>query len=515
MNSKLSSDSDQIVLATQQRWGLFLAAAIASGTGLATELLLGTLASYLAGNQALSYGLAIGIFLAALGLGSYLSQFIASDDDWEKLLIRFCQIELVLGPLIALLPLGLFGLFVWDRFLWLGLGLVTLVIGTLAGLEIPLLVRILERQQATKQAISQVLALDYLGALVGSLLFPTLLLPLLGMFPSAALLGTLPPLVGFGLGLLFPELRRWGWSGLVIGGLLALFIPFATQAGDRLENSLYDAPVVYREQSAYQRIVLTRWRDDLRLFLDGDLQFSSFDEYRYHEALVHPALSLVSAKQVLVLGAGDGLALREILKYPNIEQVILVELDPSVVRLAKTHPRLSAINHNAFSDPRVNVIYGDAFRIAPSLLEKFDLIVADFPDPDQPSLAKLYSQEFYQQLRSHLTPNGVLATQATSPFFAPKAYQCIAQTLHAAGFESYPYQAQVPSFGPWGFILASLKPLNLQSMSLQAETQYLTPQLLGALFLLPGDLAVSETKVNRLTQPTVTNYLLDRRWDLY
>lgn len=499
----------------QQRW-LLAAAAISSSVGLAAELLLGTLASYLVGNTALAYGVAVGGFLAAMGLGAYISQFIALDNQQRQLLRVFLQIELLIAPLTAGLPIGLFVIFVADGPIWLGLFLVTLILGILSGLEVPILTRIIEQDHDVKFALAGVLALDYVGALIGSLAFPVLFLPLLGLFPTAVLIGSLPAFVVFRLGRLFRGMRSWSYWGLCIGIGLCVFAPFVIPFSDRLENTLYRAPIVTRIQSNYQRIVLTRSGHDTRLFLDGDLQLSTVDEYRYHEALVHPALSTNSQRRhILVLGAGDGMALREILKWPEVRKVVLIELDPAVVKLARQYPVLAESNAHALDDPRVDIIFGDAFKLAPQLPDTFDVIIADFPDPDRPALAKLYSQGFYRQLLSRLAPQGIFVTQASSPFFAPKVMDCIATTLTATDLQVYPYTVNVPSFGPWGFVLASPESVQLSSGNLTIPTRFLTPALLPELFQLPADISIGKARINRLTDPVIVQYQADPRWSAY
>jgi spermidine synthase len=499
----------------QQRNLLLLAAAISSASGLASELLLGTLASYLVGNEALSYGIAVGGFLAAMGVGSYLSRFVGNRGD--TLLTAFMTVELLIAPLNAVLPLGLFVLFVVGGQIWLGLSLVTLVLGTLAGLEIPLLTRMVEEEEGVKDALAGVLAMDYFGALVGSLAFPVILLPLVGMFPAAAILGIFPAVMVFFLGRAFPKLHRWRIFGLMIALLLTAFAVMVVPITERLENNLYGAPIIEQTQSSYQRLVLTRQGSDVRLFLDGDLQFSTTDEYRYHEALVHPALEAASQpKKVLLLGAGDGLALREVLKWNSVEQATLVELDPKVVEWAKTHPALVNANQQAFADPRVEVRYGDAFQLISELEDTFDVIIADFPNPDRNVLAKLYSLGFYRQLQAHLAPGGAIVTQASSPFFAPKAFSCIATTLDAIVENIYPYRTNVPSFGPWGFVLATKTAFNPQlSHEIPVKTQFLSPALFSSLFVLPKDMVLEEVDVNTLAHPVIVKYERDRRWLLY
>lgn len=499
----------------QQQKLLLLAAAISSASGLASELLLGTLTSYLVGNEALSYGIAVGGFLAAMGVGSYLSRFVGNESN--TLLKAFMIVELSIAPLNAILPLGLFVLFIVGGQVWLGLSLVTLILGTLAGLEVPLLTRMVEAQTGVKDALAGVLAMDYFGALVGSLAFPVLLLPIVGMFPAAAILGIFPAVMVFLIGRAFPQLKQWRSRGLAVVVFLSFLAVLVVPITQRLENNLYGAPVVQRTQSAYQRLVLTRRGSDVRLFLDGDLQFSTTDEYRYHEALVHPALSgMSSPKKVLLLGGGDGLALREVLKWNSVEQVMMIELDPKVVEWAKTYPALRSANENAYADSRVEVRYGDAFNLVSELEEQFDVIIADFPDPDRSVLAKLYSVGFYRQLQAHLSPTGRLVTQASSPFFAPKAFSCIATTLKEVSFQVYPYTVNVPSFGPWGFILATQTPFNPElSSELPENTRYLSPEMFPSLFVLPKDITLETVEVNTLAHPVIVNYERDRRWILY
>ena len=500
----------------RQQQLLLMAAAVSSSCGLAVELLLGTLASYLVGNQALAYGVAVGGFLAAMGIGSYFSKYIATNPDANfqqaELLHAFVKVELAIAPLTALLPLGLFALFVYDGELWLGLCLSTIILGILAGLEVPLLTRVLELESSLKDALAGVLALDYIGALFGSIAFPLLLLPLFGMFPTGFILGALPAIMVFLLGREFKQLKFWKYIGLGIAAANLAIAPISIPLTNRLENNLYQAPIVRRIQSQYQRIVLTRQGNDLRLFLDGDLQLSTIDEYRYHEALIHPAMSAnPRRKKVLVMGAGDGMALREVLKWSEVEEVVLIELDPAVVDLASNYSQLLAANGNPFDDSRVSVIYGDAFLKLRKLPE-FDVIVADFPDPDREIIAKLYSVGFYQQMLSRLADDGVFVTQASSPFFAPKVISCIKQTLESTGLIASPYVANIPSFGPWGFVIASKKAIAPNTLSLPIVTRYLTLTMLHNLFDLPKDLEIQEVEINRLAHPVIVRYQSDRRW---
>ncbi|MEB3291914.1 MAG: polyamine aminopropyltransferase, partial [Synechococcales bacterium] len=513
--------SPSAILTPSQRWILLIAAAVSSACGLAIELLLGTLASYLVGNQALAFGVAVGGFLAAMGLGAYLTRFLVTGDEPQLLLIRFIQVELAIAPLSFLLPLALFALFVIDAPFWLALFLATILLGTLAGMEIPLLTRLLEKDEDLKDVLSGILALDYVGALVGSLAFPIFLLPLFGMFPTAAIVAAMPAGMVFILTLVFPRLKLWRFLGLALAIALLSLAPLVLPLSDRLENMLYQAPIVTRIQSPYQRIVVTRRGRDVRLFLDGDLQFSTLDEYRYHEALVHPALSAIASAQpekrlhVLLMGAGDGLALREVLKWEAVERVVVLELDPEMVKLARSHPALVAVNQNALADRRVEVRVGDALIMAPRLAEQFDVVIADFPDPDRDIIAKLYSEGFYKRLRSRLTPDGIFVTQASSPFFAPQVIDCIATTVAAAELQPFPYVVDVPSFGLWGFVMGRSIPVSPTMLKLPIATRFLTESLLQNLFHLPADVQLGQAEVNRLTHPVIVKYQNDDRWATY
>lgn len=496
---------------------LLATAALSSSVGLVLELMLVTQASYLLGDAALATGVVIGSFLAAMGLGAWLSQFITGGAQPQQALLRsFLLVELCLAPLCLLAPLALFALFSADGPVWLGLVVFTVLVGVLGGMEVPLLTRLLETQQHLRKALARVLALDYFGALVGSLLFPLLLLPWFGLLPTAALLALIPLANSALLCWLFPVCRRWRWPLTIAWPLAALGASLVVPLGDRIEDSLYDDPVVGRQQTRHQRIVLTRRSNDLRLFLDGNLQFSSLDEYRYHEALVHPALALhPQPRRVLVLGAGDGLAVREVLRWPAVKRIDLVELDDQMLRLARRHPILRRLNGGSLDNPRVHVHVGDAFQLVRHLEGRFDVVIADFPDPATAPLARLYSVSFYGRLLGRLAPDGLLVTQASTPFFAPKVMASIRATLAELHLQNRPYSVDVPSFGPWGFVLAHRPGLSLNARALPFQGRWIDDAQLQRLFSLPRDLEPPANQVvlpNRLSRPVLADYQRQGIW---
>lgn len=496
---------------------LLLTAAVSSCVGLALELLLVTQASYLVGDVALATGVVVGVFLAAMGLGAWLSQFLATGAAPQRRLLKaLVRVELALVPLCLLGPLALFALFSAGGPVWLGVVLLTLLVGLLGGMELPLVTRLLESQTVLRQALAQVLALDYFGSLVGALAFPLVLLPGVGLLPTAALLAVVPLLCSVVLCWWFAPLLRWRWPVTLALPLVALAGLLVAPMGEQIEDSLYDDPVVGRLQSRHQRIVLTRRRDDLRLYLDGNLQFSSVDEHRYHEALVHPAMARHGQpRRVLLLGAGDGLALREVWRWPSVERVDLVELDPAMLRLARRHPFLRRLNGDSLADPRLHLHVGDAFALVADLAGPYDVVIADFPDPVSPALARLYSVAFYGRLLQRLAPGGQLVTQASTPFFTPKVMASIEATLAALGLEANPYSVTVPSFGPWGFVLAQRRQPPRPFAPLPFAGRWIDGRQLAGLFDLPRDLrpdAGAPVRPNRLGQPVLVEYQRRGRW---
>jgi spermidine synthase len=298
---------------------------------------------------------------------------------------------------------------------------------------------------------------------------------------------------------------------LVVLAALSSGMIFADQISDAADNNLYADEVIISRTTRYQRIVLTKWKDDVRLFLSSHLQFSSRDEYRYHEGLVHPGLAaLPSARRVLVLGGGDGLALREALKYPNVQSATLVDLDPEMTHLFATHPYLKVLNQGALTDKRVRVINADAFIWLDQNQDTFDFIVVDFPDPTNYSLGKLYTTAFYRLLSRHLTRGGFAVVQSTSPLFARQSYWCVVETLKQAGLKTYPYHVYVPSFGEWGFVLAGAEAYEPPA-AVPPGLRFLSARDIPELFRFPNDMLPLPVEPNRLNDQVLVRYY-DKEW---
>jgi spermidine synthase len=488
------------------RHALLFSVFVIASCGLAYELIAGALSSYLLGDSVTQFSTVIGTYLFAMGAGSWLSKYITRD-----LIGRFIQIELMVGLLGGFSAIGLFLVFTWlGGPFKLVLYLAVFGVGVLVGLEIPLVMRILKRELAFKDLVSQVLTFDYLGALAVSILFPLVLAPQLGMVRTGLLFGLLNVAVALWALHLFRDqlpARRWlavqSWA--VFAALLA-GLGGAGQLTTLAETHLYADDIVHAETTPYQRIVVTRWRDDLRLFLNNNLQFSSHDEYRYHEALVHPGLaSLPGARRVLVLGGGDGLAVREILKYPNVESVTVVDLDPAMTELFSTAPSLVALNAGALRSERVRVVNADALQWLEESRDYYDFIVVDFPDPANFAIGKLYTSAFYRLLEKRLSARGLFVVQSTSPLYARQSFWCVVATLEDVGFRTAPYHALVPSFGEWGFIIAGRQAFVPAAVDAQ-KTRFLTPETIPDLFRFPADMGRLPAEVNRLNNQVLVRY---------
>ncbi len=486
---------------------------VVAACGLVYELAAGALASYLLGDSVLQFSTVIGTYLFAMGLGSWLSRFVE-----RQLVAQFLRIELLVGLVGGLMPAALFVAHSvlpaasLAPFRWLLYALV-LGVGALVGLEIPLVMRILKRhfgaRYALKDLVSQVLTFDYLGALVVAVAFPLLFVPQLGLVRTGLFFGLLNAAVAVWALVVFrSELRRWPAHGAACAGVAAL-LAGAFFAAERIttwaEDRFYGDAVVLRESSDYQRIVVTAGPAGVRLFLNGNLQFHSRDEYRYHEALVHPAMAAQGApKRVLVLGGGDGMAVREILKYPGVESVTLVELDPHMTRLFGEQPMLRRLNGDALRSKKLRIVHADAFTWLDTEPGSFDVIVVDFPDPTNFSIGKLYTTTFYQLVDQHLAAGGYAVVQTTSPLLARQSFWTVVATLEAVGLSTTPYHAHVPSFGEWGFVIAGHRPWRTPA-SLPPDLRFLTLDGLPALLQFPPDMARVPAEVNRLSNQVLVH----------
>ncbi|WP_444996069.1 polyamine aminopropyltransferase [Aliikangiella sp. IMCC44359] len=491
---------------------LLISILIVALCGIAYELIIGTVSSYLLGNSVYQFSLTIGTFMFAMGIGSYLSKLLG-----KNLLNNFIVIEVVISLIGGACSLLLFIVFPMANaiYTWVMYSLI-IIIGALVGMEIPILTTILSYRRSTRESIANVMSLDYLGALIGSVSFPLLLLPHLGLIRSSFAIGLANIFTAIVNIYFFRKTLKN--TKLLMSIALSIFIMLVVfmVAGTRLtsfaENHLYFDQVIYQKQTPYQKLTLTRSNStrDYRLFIDGHLQFSSRDEYRYHEALVHPVMSLEGKiENVLVLGGGDGLAVREVLKYPEVKVIDLVDIDPEITRMGKELPMLAMLNKQSLHHTKVNVFNADAFGFINQPGKAYDRVIIDMPDPHNEAINKLYSKEFYKMISRRMSPNGVLVSQSSSPFFTRRTFWGIEKTLSHVYSNTESYHITVPTFGIWGFHMASNNRDFPSNYNFQVENLWMNTEVMEHARFFSRDIAKIDVPINSIMEPKLYHLYLE------
>jgi spermidine synthase len=503
-------DNKEITLSSAKP--LLFAVGMIAICGIIYELIIGSISSYLLGDSVKQYSLTIGVFMSSMGVGSYLTRYFR-----KKLFDYFVMIELIIGIVGGISAVTLFYAYGYSDIYILVMYCMIVVIGLLVGLEIPLLTRIIEENdQNLRTTIANVLCVDYIGALFGSIAFPLLLLPSIGEIRTSFLIGLINAIVALMIILCYKRFIYYKNTLLIIT-LVAITILTAgviqgENIGKSIEDKLYRDQIIYNHQSLYQKIVMTKYKEDIRLFLNGNIQFSSLDEYRYHEALVHPAMTIPTQVQsVLVLGGGDGLAVREILKYDQVKSIDLVDLDPAITKLAIKNELLLKLNEHSLLNNKVNVMNQDAFSYLENSTSLYDVVIIDLPDPNNESLNKLYTNVFYRLVSNHLSDDGIMVIQSTSPLHAKDSYWCIQKTVASENFYVDGYHINVPSFGEWGFTIASKTAFDINFDFEDIPLQFLNEVYAKAMFDFPVDLTtdLEKIEVNQLTHPVLIRYYQD------
>lgn len=537
----------------------------ASGAcGIILEYIQASLASMILGNSFEQWAMVIGLMLFWMGFGSLIQGRIAK----PYLIYTFILVETGLALAGGFSPTLTYIAYAYTAHYGLVLYFFVSFIGIMIGLEIPVIIRInndFSKELSTN--LGNILSADYLGSLIGSLIYVFVLLRFTPITQAAFLTAG----VNFSLAVItfiYFSKKRLIKKTLMISlvmpivfGVLVYGLFHNREWHIKLEQPLYDDPIVLSLTSRYQHIAITHYRplNDVRLFLNGNLQLSSIDEKRYHEPMVHPVMNIVPMhSSVLILGGGDGCALREVLKYKTVREVLLVDLDPEMIRLAKTHPLLTAINNHAFKDARLTVMPGqgisegesktlymdtprkprhgsspetrkiadvqymnvDADLYLGKVSGSFDVIIIDMPDPSTPELVKLYSKEFYKKVKLHLSQHGMIVVQATSPYLARESFLCIGRTLESAGFSILPFHENVPSFGDWGWYLAWQGGIDkdkilerIGRLEINVETRFLTPGVFKSeLAFGKGELQSGRTEVNTLLHPVLLTLYNHESW---
>ena len=559
MNSLLSQQFPFTLFrkTTRESFVLYFAMFVMGACGLAYEYTLSKVASDILGNSVRQWAIIIGVMMFFMGIGSDLQKHFSN----KSLVDKFILFEIAIGLLGAFGPISL--LFSYANFsqhyILVQYFFVT-SIGLIIGFEIPLITRINETyNKELKVNLGSVLKMDYIGSLVGSLVWIFLLPKYFTIVESAFVLGILNLLVAFFTLVFFRRLvgkfKSITALAVLVFALVLVGLSSAKGWTSYSEQRLFRDKVIFSETTTYQHIVLTKSRaGDIKCFINGQLQFNSFDEHIYHEFLVHPAMAIApNRERVLVLGGGDGLALREILKYKDVKEVTICDIDPKMTTLAKDDPVFIEMNNNSLNSSKVKILVNNALVDAGSteiniLNEKithknnfefvakvniinidaatfveqisglFDVIIIDFPDPNSYDLSKLYSTQFYNNVKQKLSAFGIMVQQSTSPIHAKEAFLCIGRTMQSAGLEVVPLHENVPSFGEWGWWIggrnsdyeAETIKENVRSISsISVPTKYLTADLIHAgLMFGKTQLETSNTDINDLANNKVYQYYL-------
>ncbi|MGW1793205.1 polyamine aminopropyltransferase [Streptomyces tubercidicus] len=443
---------------------------VCAACGLVYELELVALATYLVGDSVTQASVVLSVMVFAMGIGALLAKRLRC-----RAAVGFGAVEAGLALVGGVSAMALYACFAWFGQSCSALVGFSLAIGILIGAEVPLLMTLIQRvrRQDAGGAVADLFAADYVGALVGGLAFPFLLLPGFGQLTGALLTGAVNAVAGAVLVLwLFRRdlsaRARWALLGVnaLVLALLAAGVVLATPFERAARLAVYGSSARVAVQTGVQEVVMTGGTGagagegtgaghgrkgsggPLALYLDGRLRVSAENEFRYHEALVHPAMAGGPHGRVLVLGGGDGLAVREILRYRSVRSVTVVELDPGVLRLARTDPGLTRLNRHSLADPRVRTVTADAFdwlrqrgvrgpgrRAAP-----YDVIVSDLPDPGITASTKLYSQEFYGLAAQLLARDGRLVVHAGPPVERSRLYWTVESTIRSVGLRTVPYR---------------------------------------------------------------------------
>ncbi len=478
------------------------------------EYFLGAMASYLLGDGKIQWALTITTMMVAMGVGGYCSRYVV---NYEKTVLHNELFIAIIGGFSTL------GQYIINVYIGAPRSFTLVYIflnGLILGFQIPLFMHIIREQKTNyKETIAEVTLFDFLGAVPAVILY-IYLIKEVGMVKGAMFVGLINIATVF-LGLYIFKEKISSKHRKILYGITTLVlilliggITYGEQAVLGLEQKLYSYRIIYKEQSSFQKIVMTREKDDTRLFLNGNLQFSSNDEYRYHEALVHPAMGLADSREnILVLGGGDGLAVREILKYQKqVKNIILVDIDPAVTRLSQENELIKELNNCSLSDEKVDIINEDAMQFLRKDTNIYDVIFIDLPDPNNEALAKLYTKEFYNLCRKRLSAAGKLAVQSTSPYFCREVFWTVVNTVKNAGFNVLPYHVYVPSFGDWGFTLASHNKIHKEMLNLEVPTKYLQDEILTSIFKFAKDEKLESEVVNTLIKPEIMDMYL-KAWN--
>jgi len=469
----------------------------------------------------------VSIMLFSMGLGARFTKMMDGN-----LLEKFIWIEIVLSILASFVSLITYTIATYTLYTGFAIYSLSIIIGLLIGMEIPLVIRINDQFETLKINVSSMMENDYYGSLLGGMFFAFVGLPFLGLTYTPFVLGFVNYSVAIVLLIvLWKDLDKQVKSRLSLANIFVLILLFSGMLNaDNViahgEEMRYKDRVIYSKQTKYQKLVITQSNEDYWLFINGNQQLSTVDEIMYHEPLVHPLLQLYpNPRDILILGGGDGCAAREILKYDAVQHITLVDLDPEMTRIALEHPVLSEINQHAMEHEKVSIINQDGYTFLENGDSYYDIIIIDLPDPKSIELGRLYSYEFYILCHRALKPNGLIVTQAGSPYFAARAYKCIDKSMSEAGFSTVPIHNQVITLGEWGWILGakSLSKEQFKDALVKLDfdgiqTKWINTEAMTLMTSFGKDFTIDPSdsiEINTIHNPVLFNYYMKGEWDLY
>jgi spermidine synthase len=514
----------------KQKRNLLFSALFATGlSGIVAEYCFATLSTYFLGDSVKQWSIIISLMLFSMGIGSRITK--SFNGNVFKL---FIITEFTLSIVVSFSAVTTYYLASQLEYIAIFIYLLSIVTGTLIGMEIPLAMRLNNEFQSLKFNVANVLEKDYYGSLIGGLFFVFIGLPYLGLAYTPFILGFINLFVAIILLFFFKDSIQKRQQKLFFAISIVLVTILIT--GSLLSHKIimygeqikYKDKIVFQEQSIYQKIVVTKWKGNHWLYLNDNLQFSTLDEPLYHEVLVHPIMQVLNYPQnILILGGGDGCAARELLKYNTTKRITLVDLDKKLTDLFINEPVLAAINKHSLTNKKVTVINKDGFTFLEETKDFYDLIIIDLPDPRNVELARLYSKEFYELCNIKLRPNGGLITQAGSPYYTPYAYNCIEKTMSSANFTTIPLHNQVLSMGEWGWIAGTKRKFSKQKIieslhkfdNKKINTEWLNKEAMNLITSFGKDFyknkKLDSIEVNQISNPVLYHYYNQGNWDTY
>lgn len=524
------TDSNKSAIATLVAISVFFSGM----SSMMNEFNLSSISSMILGNANQQWALTIAIMLLAMGIGGFSQRFLND----SKLMLKFMGVEILLSLSGSFAPIAIYGAYAFmpDHFTLIHYFAI-FTIGFLVGFEIPLAIRIIEQYKPQlSDNLGFVFGSEYVGTFVGSLVFVGFILGSIAFTEASFMISGVNLFVAlisftFFIMVINPKLEISERINVKMVSVLVMITITSIGYGYNnvnkweinIEQKLYDDPIVQTFTSKFQHIVLTKNKKNgnHRQYINGNTQWAQEDEHMYHDMLVHPIMSLTeNHDNILVLGGGDGLALRELKKYSDVENITLVDLDPQMIEFSRTNPIMREINESSFDGVEIinskgvfagqrtfkhrvevtpgkfktianlNTVFIDANIFLNEVEGKFDVVIIDLPDPSTVELSKLYSREFYMNLKRRMTDDAMVVIQSTSPFHAKESYLMIGRTLEAADFHVEPYRQNIPSFGEWGWWLGwkntqseDLVYDKLETVTIDVPTDYIDVDTMEASFV--------------------------------